>query len=405
MLTAGEIAFVREHLEDDVHVLLLAADKYPGKDVPKCVRQIEGLRKIRDKVPEWFDCREVFIPSLLAAEQCSSAYTAGYKRRFADLGGSVLDITGGLGVDAFYFSKSSDRVIYAEQDVALCRAAEYNFRVLGAGDRIRVIHSQAENLWKNIPDIPEAALVYADPSRRDATGKRLYAPEQYSPDITLLQNEIFRRNRALLVKVSPMTDISRTLALLPGTSEVHVVSMENECKELLFLVKSPERIPGEPLIVCTSGFSFYRSEEIHAASMIEKEYDNPVIKEGDFLYEPDVSVMKAGAFALIAVRYGLKKIHRNSHLYFSDRSAAAFPGRKFRIREVIPFSSFNIRHLKQRFPKANISVRNFSLTVEQIRKKTKIAEGGSSYLFATTVRTNRKDIRILIHAIKWEETI
>ncbi|MFA5444136.1 MAG: SAM-dependent methyltransferase [Bacteroidales bacterium] len=405
MLTAGEIAFVREHLEDDVHGLLLSANKYPGKDIPKCVRQIEGLRKIRDKVPEWFACTQVFIPSLLAAEQCSSAYTACYKRRFVDPDDSVLDITGGLGVDAFYFSKSSDRVIYAEQEIALCRAAEHNFRVLGAGDRIRVVHSQAEQLWENIPDISESSLVYADPSRRDAKGRRLYGLEQYSPDITRLQREILKQSRALLVKISPMTDISRTLALLPGTSEVHVVSMENECKELLFLVKSREDIPGDPLIVCTAGFSFYKSEEIHAASLIEKDYNDPVIKEGDFLFEPEVSVMKAGAFALTAVKYGVKKIHRNSHLYFSSRPAASFPGRKFRIREVIPFTSGNIRHLAQKFPKANITVRNFPLTVEQIRMKTKIAEGGSEFLFATTVQKNKKDKRILIHATKWEKTI
>ncbi|HOO42648.1 MAG TPA: SAM-dependent methyltransferase [Bacteroidales bacterium] len=405
MLTAGEIAFVREHLEDDVHALLLSASKYPGKDIPKCVRQIEGLRKIRDKVPEWFACTQVYIPSLQAAEQCSSAYTASYKNRFVNPDDPVLDITGGLGVDSFYFSKNSDQVIYAEQDMGLCRAAEHNFRVLGAGDRIRIVNSPAEQLWDNLPDISQFSLVYADPSRRDTKGRRLYDLQQYSPDITRLQSEILKRSRALLVKVSPMADISRALVLLPATSQVHVVSVDNECKELLFLVKAREDMPADPLIVCSAGFSFYRSEEIRAASLIDKEYDHTVVKEGSFLYEPEVSVMKAGAFALIAVKYGVKKIHRNSHLYFSDRKVASFPGRKFRIREVIPFTSGNIRHLVQKLPKANITVRNFPLTVEQIRMKTKIAEGGHVFLFATTVRKNNKDTRILIHATKWEETI
>ncbi|MFA5301565.1 MAG: SAM-dependent methyltransferase [Bacteroidales bacterium] len=405
MLTAGEIAFVREHLEDDVHGLLLSGHKYPGIDISKCVRQIEGLRKIRDKVPEWFACKQVFIPSLLAAEQCSSAETAVYKRRFIHLPGPVVDITGGMGVDAYYLSKISDNVIYAEQDDALCRAAKHNFKVLGAGDHIRVVHARAEHLWNDMPDLSEASLVYADPSRRDANGRRLYGLEQYSPDITRLQQVILTRSRALLVKVSPMTDISRTLALLPGTSEVHVVSMENECKELLFLLRSGEGVPGDPLIVCTAGLSFYRSEEIHAASLIENDYDDPFIKDGDFLFEPEVSVMKAGAFALTAVKYGVKKIHRNSHLYFSGRPVIGFPGRKFTIREIIPFTSANTRHLGQRFPKANITVRNFPLTVEQIRMKTKIAEGGSEYLFATTIRKNNKDTRILLYANKWEETV
>ena len=287
MLTAGEIAFVREHLEDDVHALLLSASKYPGKDIPKCVRQIEGLRKIRDKVPEWFACTQVFIPSLKAAEQCSSAFTASYKNRFVNPDDPVLDITGGLGVDAFYFSKNSDQVIYAEQEMELCRAAEHNFRVLGAGDRIRIVHSPAEQLWNNLPDISQFSLVYADPSRRDTKGRRFYDLQQYSPDITRLQSEILKRSRALLVKISPMADISRTLALLPGTSEVHVVSVDNECKELLFLVNPREDIPADPLIVCSAGFSFYRSEEIRAASLIDKEYDHTVLKEGSYLYEPE----------------------------------------------------------------------------------------------------------------------
>ena len=405
MLTAGEIAFVREHLEDDVHVLLLAADKYPGKDVPKCVRQIEGLRKIRYKVPEWFACRQVFIPSLLAAEQCSSAETAAYKRRFIHMPGPVVDITGGLGVDSYYLSKSSDNVIYAERDDALCRAAENNFKALGAAGRIRVVHSPAQQLWKDDPRIPYASLVYADPSRRDDAGRRLYDITRYSPDVTALRDYVLQRADAFLVKISPLADISRTLSQLKGTVQVHVVSSGNECKELLFLLNNDKEIRPEPLIVCGEEFSFHQSDEILASATLQKEGGYAVIREGDYLYEPGVSLLKAGAFALPALRYPVKKIHRHSHLYTSSVPVPGFPGRKFRIGGIIPFTSGNLKKIRNGFPKANMSVRNFPLTVEQWRHKTGITEGGPVYLFGTTGWMSGEETRMIIQATKWEETI
>ena len=405
MISAGEISFIREHLEDDIHELLLSKGKYPHIDIPRCVTQIEGLRKIRDKVPEWFACRQVFIPSALAAEQCSSAETAGYKRRFIIGSGPVVDITGGLGVDTYFFSKTSDHVIYAERDEALCKAAAYNFGVLGVGDRIDTVQAEAGSLWSGKTDIAHAALVYADPSRRDVSGRRLYNITEYSPDVTQLAKQVLRRTGSFLVKISPLADISRTLSLLPGTAEVHVVSAANECKELLFLIRAGTPSQEDPLTVCRDGFAFHLNEESGAAAELERNPEPVTVHPGDCLYEPEVSLLKAGAFALPVFRFGVCKLHRHSHLYISSLPVLNFPGRKFRVADVIPFSSGNLRKLAGTFPKANMTVRNFPLSVDLWRKKTGISEGGTDYLFGTTVSKAGKDVPLIIHATKWEKTI
>ncbi|HPW78902.1 MAG TPA: SAM-dependent methyltransferase [Bacteroidales bacterium] len=404
MLSDREITFVRERLDDDIHGLLLSKHRFSGIDIPLCVRQIEGLRKLRDKVPEWFACRQIYIPSLQAVEQASSAQTAAYKTRFAVGDEPVVDMTGGLGVDAYFFAKEREHVIYAEKEDTLCRAAEYNFQVLGIGGRISVLNRDAGRLWEG-SNIPYASLVYADPSRRDEKGRRLYEIGSCSPDVTRLRESVLDRAGAFLVKVSPLADISRTLSLLPGSVEVHVVSSGNECKELLFLIKRNEADADDPLIVCSDGFSFRRGEEAGAADVLRREGLPGVLREGSFLYEPGTSLLKAGAFALPVFRYGVEKIHRNSHLYTSDRAVPHFPGRKFVIREVVPFTSGNMKKLNTRFPKANMTVRNFPLSVDQWRKKTGIIEGGTIYLFGTTAYIAGKETRVIIYTTKSEENI
>ncbi|HHV04731.1 MAG: SAM-dependent methyltransferase [Bacteroidales bacterium] len=399
MLSGREITFIREHLDDDMHRLLLSKHHFPGIDVPRCARQIEGLRRIREKVPEWFACRQIYIPSVLAVEQASSAQTAGYKTRFTDGDGPVVDMTGGLGVDTYYFAKKSEHVYYADRNLKLCQAAEHNFGVLGIAERISVLNRETGVLWEG-SRIPYASLVYADPSRRDENGRRLYEISSYSPDVTRLRQYILDRASAFLVKISPLADISRTLSLLPGSVEVHVVSSGNECKELLFLIKRNDSGVDDPLIVCSSGFSFRMDEEVRAADVLDRDGGRDALREGASLYEPEPSLLKAGAFALPVFRYGVRKIHRNSHLYTSDRDVPGFPGKKYRIREVVPFTSGVMKKLSEKFPKANMKVRNFPLTVAQWRKKTGVTEGGPVYLFGTTAYIAGKETRVVIYATK-----
>ncbi len=404
MITPREIQFVREHIDDDIHSLLLGKHKYPGLNVPKCVLQIEGLRKMRDKIPGWYACKQIFIPSLLAVEQASSQATALYKQLFCANPGPVVDLTGGLGVDSYYFAQKSERVIYLEREPLLCRTAEHNFRALGAGTGLHVLQGDAVRFWEQQSGISYASMVYADPSRRKG-GLRLRDIALYSPDITQIRESVLERAAAFLVKISPLADISRTLSLLPGTVEVHVVSVGNECKELLFLMKKDDPASADPLIVCADGFSFHRGEEAIAARTVERNGYEGVPMEGDCLYEPDVSLLKAGAFALPVTRFGVKKLHCNSHFYVSSVPVRDFPSRKFRIREVIPFTSANIKKMHTRFPQANIAVRNFPLTVAEWRKKTGIAEGGTGYLFGTTTHNGGREVPVVIYATKWEESI
>jgi hypothetical protein len=405
MMTDREIRFIREHLSEDIHGLALGKHNYPGIDVPKCLLQIEGLRKIKNKVPEWYACTQVFIPSTQAAEQASSAETARYKWRFLKEPGTVVDMTGGLGVDAYYFAATNKHVVYAEQDAGLCRAASHNFRVLGAGDRIQVMQADAQRLWDPGNRLPDADLVYADPSRRTAAGTRIRGIAGYSPDVTRLATTVLKQAPVFLIKISPLEDIVHTLRLFPQTSEIHVLSRENECKELLFLLKREKKAEASPLLVCSGGFSFRLQEEQQAAATVSRERNYGEIKEGHFLHEPEVSLLKAGAFALPVVRFGVQKIHGNSHLYVSSTPAVSFPGRSFRVHEIIPFTSSNLRQLALRYPRANMTVRNFQLSVEQWRKKTGIRDGGTDTLIGTTAYIAGKEVRIMIYATKWEETI
>ncbi|MFY9115996.1 MAG: SAM-dependent methyltransferase [Bacteroidales bacterium] len=405
MLTDREILFIREHLHKDVHGLLLEKHKYPDIDVPKCAVQIEGLERIKHKVPEWYACSRIFIPSLRAVEQASSAETARYKQRFLKTPGTVVDMTGGLGVDVYYFSAVSKQVIYAEEDAYLCQAARYNFDVLQVANRIQVEQQRAEELWSRDNKLPYADLVYADPSRRRADGSRLRGLASYSPDVTQLAGKVLQRAGAFLVKIGPLEDVNRTLQRLPDTTEIHVVSVRNECKELLFLLKKKQNTQQPPLVVCSGGFSFYGKEETAAAATLNRSKEYGVVKEGDYLYEPEVSLLKAGAFALPSFRFEVQKIHRHSHLYVSSRPVVGFPGKLYRIRQAIPFSSARLKRLAAQFPRAHMKVRNFPLTVEAWRKKTGIAEGGTDVLFGTTAHQGGKDIRWIIHATLWEENI
>ena len=405
MLTDREVRFVREHLHEDVHGLLLSAHKYPDVDVPKCVVQIEGRRKIKHKIPEWYACKDIYIPSLQAAEQASSAEAARYKERFLKDRGTVVDMTGGLGVDAYYFAAAGQKVIYAEEDERLCQAARHNFQVLRKSDRIEVVHRSAEALWEEGRIVPYADLAYADPSRRGKEGARIRGLVSYRPDVTQLAETVLKHAAAFLVKMSPLEDISRTLELLPGTTQVHVVSFRNECKELLFLLEKQEEAAGAPLVVCSVGFSFYREEEMAAAQALQSGETYGMPKEGDFLYEPDASLLKAGAFALPAVRFGLEKLHRHSHLYVSSEFVAGFPGTTYRIHRLMPFALSHVKQLAATFPSAQMKVRNFPLSVDVWRKKTGIKDGGTDVLFGTTGRKAGKDAKWIIHATLWEENI
>ncbi len=391
--------FIHDHAEDDLSELLLSASRYKGVDVKMAVEQIKARNQIKDKLPLWYRDDRFFYPSVLATEQCSSEITALYKQRFVQNEDRLCDLTGGLGLDTYFFSQKVRCVTYVEQNKAYCDAARYNFNLLGVSN-VRIVNSDAVKfVMEDDEHVADVDIFYIDPARRGAGNKRMFAISDCEPDLTKIWSLLKRRYK-VIVKLSPMLDISQILNQVPEVCEVHIVSIKNDCKELLIIAGnlSRESKPTDalyekpdPEIICVNytadgaeqSFRFRLSDErsaiVHFAGDTHR-----------YLYEPNTSVLKAGAYKSVSLRYGVEKLHVSSHLYASDHIVSSFPGRIFEITEVIPFSSRICKVLSSKITQANISVRNFPLSVEELRKRTHIADGGNVYLFATTLSDNKK---------------
>ena len=414
--------FILEHAEDDVSKLLLSATQHKNIDIITAVEQITARRQIKDKLPSWYNDDRLYYPSKLAAEQCSSEKTAIYKQRLVKSEDILCDLTGGLGVDSYFFSQKVKNVTYIERNEKYCNAARYNMNILGVPN-VCVLNSNAVELIKNYDSsISSANVFYIDPARRGVGNKRMFAISDCEPDVTKIWtllldgsnknsrdedahiNTGLHKHNKVIVKLSPMLDLSHVLSKLSGIDEVHVLSVKNDCKELLIVAstgdccdydllehKSSLSPKNEAEIICINdtsagteqSFRFRLSEE-HSASISFME------KTGKYLYEPNASILKAGAYKSVALRFGIEKLNVNSHLYSSDSFIESFPGRIFEITEVIPFNNRTCKILATIIPQANITVRNFPLSVDELRKRLRINEGGDIYIFATTLPDNKK---------------
>lgn len=376
------LRFIQEHLDDDPEQLSWKKNEYPDDRVVLTVEQIHARKNIRDKLPAWHAYREIYYPSRLSTEQCSSEATARYKAQLAT-GTSLCDLTGGLGVDSYFFSRVTDRVTYVEQNPAYCDAARANFRVLGATN-IEVINADATTVAHRV----NADTYYIDPARRALDNKRVFALTDYTPNVLEIKETILRQGQRLIIKISPMADLSAVMLLLPETTDIHVISVRNECKELLFVLgKTPTH---QPVNIHTVNFA--TNEEQHFTFSPDEERDAlPRYTDtvGKYLYEPNSSLLKGGAFKLVASHYGISKLHQHSHLYTSDHLVEHFPGRTFHVDEVLEFSGKLLKQISRTIPRANLTTRNFKLSVSELRSRSKIKDGGDIYLFATTLRDNR----------------
>lgn len=378
--------FIQEHATDDLTRLLLSASRYPGIDMPFAVEQIASRRQIQEKLPTWYGNENLVFPAKIAAEQCSSEWTAAYKQRLVEAGQHVCDLTGGLGIDSYFFSRKVSSVLYIERFEDYCKAARINFATLGA----RNIEIRQGNSAELLPQLPPQDVFYIDPARRGEGNRRVFALQDCEPDLPALLPLLWEKAPKVIAKLSPMADIRHTLELLPATTSIHVLSIRNECKELLFVMDRSGSY-ASPQIHCVH-LPRQGEEETFTFTLAEEQETNaPLARHvGRFLYEPNASLLKAGAFKSVSRRFDVEKLHTSSHLYTSDTWKNTFPGRRFSVEEVIPFTGKTVKTLYKTLPAANLTMRNFPLSVEDLRKRLKIKDGGDQYIFATTLSSGEK---------------
>ncbi len=392
--------FVSQHISDDTARLILDRAKWPDVDMDLAVNCIESRRKLRGKVQEWYDNPALVFPYKLSAEQCSSTATARYKtslaKRIASLSltGSpessfrIADLTGGLGVDSWLFSRNASEVLYNEMQPKLCEAAIHNFEALGINN-IYCSCAKAEPggirklLGNFIPDI-----IFMDPARRGEGGRKVFLLEDCTPDVLTLKDEIFTICRHILLKLSPMADISMACARLGSTCrEVHVVASGGECKELLIWMD--REWSGEYTVTAVELPSDYPSTEpatfIFAPSE-EKSASYTLASEGCFLFEPGKALMKSGAFSLICRRFEINKLGHSTHYYLTDDetkvSALSAYGKIFKVINSFPLDKRSIKAAAKIFPEAEVTARNVPMDTDTLRKKLGTAPSDINHIFA-----------------------
>lgn len=382
MLNVSTRQFIQDHLESDLHRLLLSAKQYPDVDVPQAVAQIQAFRKVQGKIPAWFRI-DLIMPPVLSVEQASSEKTALFKAQLFS-GKTALDLTGGMGIDSWAFSRRFEQLAYIERNPELIRIAEHNFDVLGVKN-INTLAADAEKFLLENTSVFD--LIYLDPGRRDAQQGRVFRLEDCQPNILEIKDLLLKKAKRVLLKTAPMLDLLQVVDQLASVTQIWVVSVDGECKEVLYLLENkviPEaEIPIEA--VCLGDevqvFRFTRGEE-HAAQV---SYSPPL----RYLYEPDAAILKAGAFQAFASRFGLLKLHRHTHLYTSDTFFPKIPGRVFIVEALL---KYNRKEVQKAIPegRANVATRNFSDSVAQMRKKLGLRDGGDLFVFGITDHTNRK---------------
>lgn len=431
--------FIRQHQDDDVRQLAFLGSKYPEVDMPFALDQIRGRKMARVKLPRWASLEGIIYPPHISMEQCSSESTALYKAELAarllglpaSSSGTEMkteneiefvDLTGGFGVDFSYIAaRLGVKSMYVERQAHLCEAAKENFERLGLknaivknGDGIEVLHSflpkkddaastddslgitydQPRSLLKTNPGLK---IIFVDPARRDDAGNKVVSLKDCTPDVTVLQEEMLSKADYVIIKLSPMLDWHRAISELSHVREVHIISVNNECKELLLVLSARNmgdmeassadgevKHAGNLRIYCVNNAQSFVCDELDMETSPVKIAPS-TLEEMQYLYEPNASLMKAGCFGVLSDRYDARMLSKNSHLFVSQAPIEAFPGRSFRI---IAVSSFNKKELKRYLSgitKANIATRNFPLSVAELRKRLKLKDGGETYIFATTL--------------------
>ncbi|WP_449421097.1 THUMP-like domain-containing protein [Saonia flava] len=354
--------------------VLLKKSNFKGISSKELGEQLEAKKKCQDKLPTWYSTPLIYYANKLNIEQTSSEITAQYKSRIVS-GKTLIDITGGFGVDSYYFAKKISHVYHCEINENLSEIATYNFQILGLKNIQNIIQNGIEFLTETNEKFN---WVFVDPSRRNESKGKVFFLADCLPNVPQHLDLFFGKSDNILIKTSPLLDFSIGIKELKFVKEIHVVAVNNEVKELLWVLEKNylKEVAIKTINLKKTGeevFGFSLSEE----KDVIPNYGPP----SNYLYEPNAAILKSGAFKLVGKQFLLNKLQEHSHLYTSE-NVIDFPGRRFKIEMVLPYSKKEVRSLK--LTKANITTRNFPESVTSIRKKFKIKDGGEDYLFFTT---------------------
>jgi 16S rRNA G966 N2-methylase RsmD len=376
--------FILKNLDLNPSVLALKPSPFPEVSMIELLEQLVSKNKAKTKLPTWFNTCNIYYPNKLNIEQTSSEITAAYKARLIS-GQSLIDITGGFGVDSYYFSINFECVTHCEINQDLHDIAKHNFNILNTTN-IKAVCMDGISFLKH--QHTKFDCIYADPSRRHNLKGKVFMLKDCEPDIPKNLDILLNYTATILIKTSPLLDINLALTELNQVSQIHIVAVNNEVKELLWLIKKG---CNGSIKVVTTNIKLDQNESfefiLHEESQVEVSYSEPLA----YLYEPNAAIMKSGAFKSIANTLKVEKLHQHTHLYTSI-NLVDFPGRVFKITNAIPFSKTSFKSLN--IKKANITTRNFPIDVKSLRQKFKIADGGNVYLFFTTAHNYDKMVLV-----------
>tara|TARA_R110002051_G_scaffold8755_1_gene35921 strand:+ start:3558 stop:4742 length:1185 start_codon:yes stop_codon:yes gene_type:complete len=388
ILTNEVQQFINDNLNSDIHKILFKKSPFTELSTKELVEQIESKIKAKQKIPTWFKTDNIIYPNKLNLSQTSSELTSEYKTSLVS-GTNLLDLTGGYGVDSFAFSKKITNVIHVEKNKELSALAKHNFNQLKITN-IKCKSDDGISFLKISKEVFD--WIYIDPSRRDKNNKKVYYLSDCEPNILEHIDLLFNRSNNILIKTGPLLDLNTGLKQLNNVKEIHIIAIGNDVKEVLWILK--KNYSKETLIKTINikndveqKFEFKISQENSTAST----YSLPKA----YLYEPNASILKSGAFNLVGKHYNLEKLHPNSHLYTSN-DLIKFPGRVFKIIQEIDYSKKSIKKIG--VSKANITTRNFPDSVATIRKKLQLKDGGDTYLMFTTNK-NKSLITLFCHQV------
>lgn len=373
-------SFIQENLNIPITQLALKKNPFSEVDYKLILNQIESKNKCKTKLPTWFSSENIIFPAKLSIEQTSSEIAAIYKSNLLNIN-SLIDITGGFGIDAYYFAKKIKKVTYLEQQEELSKIVSHNYKVLNANNIECFNTDGLEFLLQNNPKVD---AIFIDPARRDENAKKVFLWEDCTPNIIANMDKYFEFTNLILIKTSPLFDLTLGIQTLKNVKEIHIVAIENEVKEILWLLEKGFNSTAKTFAINIKKdkLDVLQSQELSP----EIEYSLPL----KYLYEPNAALMKMADFKTIAHQFKVKKLHPNSHL-FTSNELVEFKGRTFEISENIEYRKNTINSIIKG-KKLNISTRNFPVTVENIKKQFQIKDGGDVYCFFTTLLNNEKNV-------------